>query len=459
MTLISTLILTIFGLMIVCFELFRSRRIIFDFLFFWNIFFLIIYVVAPLHLIIGGSDFAHPYYFYALDNYNMANPMVLLIIIASYIFFLFGYYWRCPAQVGRRFKIALRMNNSFLLGIAIILVFISVVAINIYSNEYGGIQSTLSYSSLIRSGDVSGGAYVFFKHFTFFSLIASFIIFSLVLNKGNFPPKVILFPLLIFCLFLSFFVLILNSGRGDVINFLIVFYLSAVLYRGRQLSLHYFLLIFFIFIMLALFGDDFFNALYSGKEILIKSINKFNIETSFLSYIYKETWSIFSFPYISLVASIAQSTTYTARCFIDIVYGIISFIPERLTNIPVSNKVEELSFLNTYLVTNIRIRMIPCGLIAFFWYSGYLPGVLLGSFIYGAIYRFLFELLWRNLNHPLFYILFVHVGYTLARFLMIGEPYILFRGEFTWLAFIIIILLGSRVYFLRHGRSIIWQEI
>jgi len=325
------------------------RRV--DFFLFFSVFFLVVYVLAPLHLLVGGSDFLFPSYLYAYTQYGAGSLLSALVIIVGYFSVVSGYYSKLARTTASKIRFELSWKTSHILLIACLLLCLSFISIVIYALQYGGLERAIRLAILIRGGQwTKSGSYVFMKHFMGFSCVSLFLIFTAALKEGwrhRFALKATLG--LLSCLGVILTVL-LTAGRGFIISLFLILYLTAVLYK-RRLYLPFLLLIGAFAFIFILVGKPFFHSL-------------------------QRLWREFMHPYISLEAAFATTGGFTPRVFSDWIYALLYLIPERL--IPLQYP-ETIAYLNTELVISVRESIVLPGLLAFLWCSAFLPGIILGG--------------------------------------------------------------------------------
>jgi len=347
------------------------RRV--DFFLFFSVFFLVVYVLAPLHLLVGGSDFLFPSYLYAYTQYGAGSLLSALVIIVGYFSVVSGYYSKLARTTASKIRFELSWKTSHILLIACLLLCLSFISIVIYALQYGGLERAIRLAILIRGGQwTKSGSYVFMKHFMGFSCVSLFLIFTAALKEGwrhRFALKATLG--LLSCLGVILTVL-LTAGRGFIISLFLILYLTAVLYK-RRLYLPFLLLIGAFAFIFILVGKPFFHSLPYGEPLrpIISLFRNFNFATA-----YQRLWREFMHPYISLEAAFATTGGFTPRVFSDWIYALLYLIPERL--IPLQYP-ETIAYLNTELVISVRESIVLPGLLAFLWCSAFLPGIILGG--------------------------------------------------------------------------------
>ncbi len=366
-----------------------------DIFLFFSAFFLVLYVLVPLYLLVGGHGFLFPSYLCACTPYGAGSFLSALVIIIGYLSVTLGYYPKLVrATAGRvRFELSWKTSQTLLVaGLLLCLCFISIV---VYALQYGGLEKAIKLAILILGGQwTESGPYVFMKHFMGFSCVSLFLIFTATLKEGlrhRFALKAALGLLSCLRVILTG---LLTTGRGFVIELFLVLYLTLVLYKCRFYIPFLLLIGAFAFIFI-LVGKPFFHSLYSGEPLgpIISLFRNLDFTAA-----YHRLWREFMHPYISLEAAIATTREFTPRLFLDWLYALLCLIPERL--IPFQ-PLEMIAYLNTGLVIGVRESVVSPSFLAFLWYRALLPGAIFGGVVFGAIGRWLDTVLGKNKRDPL----------------------------------------------------------
>ena len=445
----TALLLSAFGMTILGFLLLRRRV---DFFLLFSTFFLVMYVLAPLHLLVGGSGFLFPIYLYAYTQYGAGSLLSALVVIIGYLSVASGYYSKLVRATASRVRFELSWKTSQTLPVAGLLLCLSFISIVIYALQYGSLERAIKLAILIRGGEwTESGPYVFMKHFMGFSCVSLFLVFTTTLKEGWRHRFALKAALGLFSCLGVILTGLLTAGRGFIIELFLVLYLTLVLYK-RRLYIPFLLLIGAFAFIFILVGKPFFHSLYRGEPLgpIISLFHNFDFAAA-----YQRLWREFMHPYISLEAAIATTGEFTPRFFLDWIYALLCLAPERL--IPFQPP-ETIAYLNTELVTGVRESVVPPGLLAFLWYSALLPGVIFGGVVFGAIGRWLDTVLGKNRRDPLGIGLYVLAAFMWGGFMvMYSEPRVFFFAKLTWLVFFFCALLTSRWY-VRGQRLTNWQE-
>ena len=437
----TALLLSVFGTAVIGFLLSRRRV---DFFFFFNIYFLVLYVLAPLHILVGGSDFLPASYLHAYTRYGAGSFTSALVIIVGYFSVVFGYYSRLVKATASNIRFELTWNPSHTLLVAGLFLSASFASIAIYALQYGGLERAIKLAILTRGGEwTEAGPYVFVKHFMGFSCVSLFLIFTATLAERWKRRLVLKAALGLLSSCGVILTALLTAGRGFIIMLLLVLYLTLAIYKQRSFFPFLLLIGCFAFIFI-LVGKPFFHSLYRGEPLVpvISLFRDFDYATS-----YQRLWREFVHPYISLEAALATTGRVTPRLFLDWIYALFRLIPERL--IPIRAP-ETIAYLNTEMVIGIRESVVPPGLLGFFWYSALLPGIILGGIVFGAVGRWLDTVLGKNRQNPLGLGLYVLAAFIYGNFTMYGEPRVFLFANLSWLVLFFCVLATCRWYVRRQ---------
>ncbi len=431
-------IFVILVLFIVVFECLRHRTAIYDLLFFFNMSFLVYFGLAPLHILFGGKEYTS--LSYAYENYGGGNFWTTFAICVSYLFVLTGYYLLPLASMGNKIYVhGIRKNIVYLL----ILIFmgLSFFSTLIYANYYGGIERAVTLSAYIRSGiETSDGTWLFLKKFIRFSSSSSILLIALILRKNirwkQLPILILSFVTINFA-FLGF---TLISGRRSIIIYLAIIYFIIANNKLKKYIL-ILLLIFFVSILVLFLGDAFYLGLYQ-ENVMERFTNIIVIDYIRL---YQKFWQDFTLPYMEAVGIVAGDNSLP-RGFIDIPLDLLRLIPERMIYLKLPDSIVDKS---TYLLTGKlrgEVAGVPPGFIGFLWYSGHIFGVIIGSFVYGIIGRFLNNILKPSKSIDTIYIaLYSMVGFSWGYFLRMGSIELFIKERFHWVILILAIVFFSRI--------------
>lgn len=427
--------------LIVFIEIFREKSSLFDFLTLFNIYFALMY---PLPGFLLAFDFTNAASSLGLGISLYTNKFqTVLAVFVGYFLVVLGFYSKSAIAWGKKISLRTRYNNSVLFYALALLLFSS-VSIYIYGLQYGSFINALSQASLIRARAVEGGALVFFKHFTLFSLPASYLLGAVVFfQKDKKYNPILIFITFVISVIIAIIAIMLTGGRGYLINYFLCFYLVYILAK-KKISWT-FNVVFGIFAVFFLFYGKvlFFSltALPQGFNAVVNTfMNTINSgsgdDFNFYQFMYN-----FQFPVHSL--EVALYRDYELRWFVDILYAFASLIPQRLLGVVPP---ETIMYYNTLYLAGTNDFSIPTGLLAFGVYSMWWPGLFIVTFVYGWIGRYLQTVLMQHMKQ-IFWIPFIYtaVAQIWMDFLS-SDPETFVQGYFAYLTGIgILFILYSKV--------------
>ncbi len=436
-TIHASVLLSTLGIIILAGSLLRRKV---DFLLFFNVFFLLAYVLAPLHVWLGGSSYLPSAYLCAYERYEIGSSgFSALVIVVGYFAVVMGYHLGLARSAGRKIRLISTWTPSRALHVAGALLCVSFVAIGIYALQYGGLGQAMRLAIEIRrSAGVESGPFVFVKHFMAFSHVSLFLVFTSVLTEGL-RPRLVLKVLLgvLSCLGVAL-TAALEASRGNVLILGLVLYLTLAIHK-RRLYVPLVLMGGAFAVVFILGGKSFYHGLVYGNPV--EAFSRV-LQTLGSVDVYRALWREFMHPFVSLEAALSTTGNVTSpRLFLDWVYALFYFIPERLFPMQMPDTV---AHINTLMVIGIKESIILPGLLGFLWYSGLLPGVVLGGVVFGSIGRWLDAILGKNSQDPLCLGLYLMVAVRWGKFTMTGEPEVALFSDFVWLILLCMFAASSR---------------
>jgi hypothetical protein len=416
-----------FGLIlfIIFIEFHRKRKLNPDFLTLFHIVFLLLYPIPGLFL---DADIGNSRVELNMTTWDYKGSVKTLVaVFIGYFSVILGFYSKSAENNGRSVIIKSRSNNS-VVTYALILLVISFLSIYLYSLQFGGVLNALTNATYIRSNLIDSGPYVFFKHFMFYSLMSSYLLIESVFFTPKHRYKVILTTVFILSFIMTFIATSITAGRALFIYYLVVFCLIYALKTKQFLSLPLIIIMCFSGAFI-LFGKQFFwslSGLNDGLEGVVRTFNESSANNeSSSSSIYK-ILANFAYPIHSLDA--AFTNNYEMRLFIDLIYGIVSFLPERILNIAVPDTI---SYFNTNYIAGTTDYEIPVAFLAFGIYSLSWPGLVVVAFLYGwvgryletVLYQHIYKINWVILIYPLTAIIWID-------FQPAGDPRVFLMNNF-----------------------------
>ncbi|WP_414621934.1 O-antigen polymerase [Calothrix sp. CCY 0018] len=447
---IAYLGLTLFILFI---EIVRKKKVVFDFLSFFNLMFCLMYpfpaFLMSANLAFDGSEYTGAF------KFSIYDAQVLLAIFLGYFVIIIGFYSISAKNYARKTTVTWQGDKQ-ILRIAIFLLLFSCISVQIYAYQFGGLMSAISKATFIRTAVAEGGTLVFFKHFMFLSFCPSYLLAAFIFDKKTRKHKLFLYTAFVISAFSTVIGVTITGGRAHLIIYFLTFYLVKIIVSKK---VPWLLTISLLLpsILFILYGKAFFFSLSGIKdgfdsvlELLVTSIESQSEDSDGFSSLVAN----FSYQIYSLKA--ALEADLPLRLFIDWYYGIISFLPERLIEVEIP---ETLSTFNTRYIAGNNDFMIPTGMFAFGIYSLSWPGLIIVCFIYGWVGCFLENFFYNNLNQAAWMpFLYVMAAQIWIDFFTAGDPEIFLFADFGYLLSIFILFaVGSRISINKFSRDKIKQ--
>jgi len=227
----------VLGVMIALVESLRRRQAPYDALFLFNTSYFLFFVIAPLHVIIGGGGFVRQAYVF--DRFGSGGVEVGLWLVLSYVLVLVGY------ALLPRFESPLDLRNiksGAWLGAGLSVLTLGLVGALLYSQAVGGIETALRQAAFIRQGTYEvQGTFLFAKHLV--PLLIVGVLFFLVrrwdrVEASRYKEKALVLWLVAFFIAVVFVGLIVGGRRIVLFPMLVLFLVwSNKVGRGHVVSL------------------------------------------------------------------------------------------------------------------------------------------------------------------------------------------------------------------------------
>lgn len=422
---VTCIIHIILAIEIFCIEIIKRKKgkFFFDFLTIANIFFLISYSITPLFYILFTDLEILP------DNSFIDN--ISVISLFAYQVFLMG--WFLGGSLKPKLKINhnhyvdsndlkwLKLSTIFLVITAIFMVLI-IISKGGVATSLGGALSRYSFE------DTDSGGLAFLSRLTNIAPFLAAIFFYFLIEKSNtnINKKTIKF-LFFIALSLSLFQIFSGASRGGMLRLIVLLGLVYISVNKRIKILPTVLIIAFSFIFIT-YGKQTF---YSISNYTINSENivdsfvylneiRDNAEKTGTDLIFRE----FSHPYKSVDTAIRyEKYSYEYTFFKDFFWSILRIIPSRFISI-FTERPDPINITNTSLMTGvIGSGGIPPGLIASFYYSLGIFGVIIGFFLYGLLGRKINNKLSKKIKTSSIYLIpFSFFAYYYGFFVVNGDP-------------------------------------
>jgi hypothetical protein len=431
------------GVVIAIFEITRKREAQFDLLFFFNASFFVYYVLAPIHLIFGGVDYAtlpniQRDYFsdQGFDSYIL---VVAILCALAYFLTLAGY---AAAQRCRSSGELPRLPDSVVTAVAIAMASVGLAALAAYLLQFDSVLTPIVQAALIRAGEEQdAGSLAFLRNLIPVVGVCASILFALRLRQHaeERAPAVSKFVIVLFAL-VSIVALTTQGSRRTLMIYAMEFFFLFANVRNRTymaplsaIAIVTLALIFFgdIFSLGAVFGAD-----YIASELETTVTQNFGA-------VYASFWRDFTYTFQAAVGVVDRYEDLP-RLFVDIPLALVDLMPERL--LPVSPP-EALSAHSTLLLTEIPVPLIaevPPGYVGYMWYSGYFPGIVIGCFLYGYVGGWAASrLIGPARRDAVWMLIYTYLAFVYGYFIREGIPAMIVTERFHWFLAALVLLAGA----------------
>jgi len=442
----SAAVYVIICLAIVGYEALRKRAALYDFLFFFNISFLVYFGLAPLHLIIGGQEYAtlpnvHQDLFTGPEAENRLLLMGLLVIL-SYACTLVGYHagGRHPGSLPVEYRGTGERGCFQAMGFTLL---IGALSLALYVSQFDSITAPFLEAGFLRSGEMEmPGTLAFLQKFVPLLSVGAPLYLAILMTHSR-PTKWNVERVALFAglLVLGSLALLTQGSRRVWMIYAMEFYFLAANWNHRVYAVPLASLG-GISLLVLLVGDIASTGLAMGVDIAVSEAA--DIFSSTWSLLYAAAWRDFTYTFQAMVAIVERYEEFP-RLFVDLPLTILQMIPERLVPVKMPEAIESHSTLLIAQVPVPLINEIPPGYIGFFWYSGYLPGVVIGSMAFGWVGRILerFFLPFASRN-AVGMLLYTWSAFCWGYWLREGSTYMIAIERMHWLvATIVVVGLGT----------------
>jgi len=435
------------AIFIIAFEFCRPKRLPFDFLFMFNISYLVYFALAPIHIFVGGRSFV-PLSMLAVYDENLGfgrqwlEIALAAVVIGAYALVLVGYYARSARAVGSRITVTY-LSSRALYVIAVLFGAIGLISLTVYGREFDGIGEVVLKGALIRGGiETSEAQMLFLMHFIQFINCGSLIIFAVLMQKGADEPRRLLRLVFIFSIGLVFVAVLAVGARRSFILYSASLYFIYANSTGKR-QVHVLVAMAVGFIALLVFGDQIMIGLSSGFADIQDRVSGLISSGSVL--LYQAVWRDLTLPFVEFVGVVTRFEGWP-RVFLDVPLAFLEAIPERLVplELPALLVEESTELLSGYKLGDIVA--IPAGFLGYGWYNGLLPGVIVSTLLFGWVGGGL-ELALRieSSSGAAAVLAYVLTGFTWAYSIRIGIPGMILNERFHWFALIFVLLFLSRI--------------
>lgn len=401
-----------------------------------NVWFLVIFCLAPIAVISSYNDVANKAFFFINEN-DVKSIYTQLVVLLFYMAFLFGIYVSKHQKGYLSFEI---VKNKFV-NIIIFLIFSGVLSLIVFFVQYGGFDYVVSNLNQIRSGHADVKSYLgaFFLGFYKLVNLSFFICFAKCLVEDK--RQTVRFKLfLVFNFLLCCFGLYISAGRENAIGFLISLLAIYILIRKKipvkflliSISFALFYIVFGKTLVFAFTGEDFDIVDFFENHFLLMLQDSYNL-------IMME----FSHQYMSLVNFHKNGEDY--RWFGDYFYWL--FIPFKLMGLQFEDSI---SYYNTYIIMGKWESIIPPGPVAFGYISLGVIGVSIHGFLMGYIFKFIDLVFNLNIRIKDNYILIGFYGMLITTFTYImsnSDLALFFQNRLAQIVFFLILIFYFKMKF------------
>ncbi|MYL56090.1 oligosaccharide repeat unit polymerase [Virgibacillus halodenitrificans] len=418
----STVLASILGIVIILNEFLRKKNVKpFDLLSGVNLLFFLSFVITPFSIYFLKIDF--PAWTYLVDVNNTSPFIALLYVIIGYMALLVGVKFTKRCRFVKSLPNEFYIDSSSMEKFAHIIGILGVIFLAIFMYSVGGLNEFLSTNTLYRSGEIEVSPVAFVRNLALFIPISCQIFYGLSKNQPQaFFNRYKLF--FIFYFVASLLLYFNRATRMGLLLFLISFFIINIIYYKKSL-VRYLPVMGGFFVFFILFGKRIFN------YFIVENIS-FQTEETIINKILGE----FSFSFYSITNAVENSFfNGIPRLFFDFILGILNLLPSAFLpfNVPqTATQLNTESFLN--------MSGIPVDIISLGFYSFGVAGIILITFLFGALISILEKILVdkNNLMVVVFYVQFIF--FVSLRVTYAGPTNVLKSNVCLFVAFLFFIL-------------------
>lgn len=435
------------AIFIVVFEVYRPKRLPFDFLFIFNVSYLVYFALAPIHILIGGREFVPTSMLSVYDNYlapsgQWTELFFSVVIILAYAFVITGYFSRSARFMGLRVKVVY-LRREALYAVTIVFSCIGILALILYGMQYGGVTEVILKGVLIRGGvETTDSSVLFVMHFIQFINSASIVLFAILIEKSAHEARGWLRLIFLLSIGLVLIAVLAIGARRSIVLYSAALYFIYANMTGRRL-LHIMAMLGVGFLAILMFGDAFLIGLSSGFSDIQSQVS--GLVSSGSIFLYQAVWRDLTLPYIEFVG-IAIRFEGWPRVFIDVPMAILEALPQSLVPIELPALLVEES---TKLLSGLElgdIVAIPTGFLGYGWYNGLLPGLIISCLVFGWLGG-LMESAFRidSMSGAAATVVYVLTGIAWAYSIRVGIPGMILNERFHWIVLVLLLLFLSEI--------------
>ena len=420
---------------IICLENIRKKDTKIDFLTLFNVFYILLYLLPSF---IFAADIINVRTIRYLEYRQDTEASVLLAIFLGYFAVLLGFSANSAQKAGNKILIR-KISDQKIACISLFFLVLSIVSLVIFSSQYGGIITAVSKANLIRNGAVEGGTLSFFKRFLYLAFNAAYLLAALAFIKQKKKFNFTISLLFILSLIVALVASLIVASRSTMILAFSIFYFVYVI-KTNKWHFKFLIPLMVSAVLIILYGKAFFFSLTGIPDGFSAVGDKFMEtinEKESSNYSFKDLIGTFAYPVYSLYAALSEN--YELRLLTDWIYGILSFLPDRLLDLEPNYS---MSYNNTFYLANNNEFDIPTGHLAACIYSLSWPGLFFFSWIYGWIGRFL-QTMMVNYLEQLFWMPFIYIvsAKVWSDVLTYGDPTTFLQTNFCQLILVISVTL------------------
>lgn len=429
-------------------EIFRTKENKIDFLTLFNITFILWYVF-PAFLIAFDPQNAVIDVWLNIINYTNKIQTAVAIFV-GYLFVIIGFYSRSAKKFGQRIVVRF-CNNLRILGYAIFLLLFSAMSVYIYSSAFGGVVNAITQALAARSGAAETGSLGFFVRFLAVASFSSYLLCGFVFTKDIKKGKLLIIILFACSIVVALVSFLVRAGRFNVLYYLLGFYQIYIL-KTRKIPWVFSVVLVVFMVLFLFYGKNFFSSLAAIPDGIDAVVDKFNKSAegstdgegfSFYRFMDNFFYAVFSL-------DTAFGADYEIRWFVDLIYGFISLVPDRLLG---TESPDTILAYNTIYITGAFDYAIPTGFLAFGIYSLWWPGLIIVCLTYGWLGGYLQSVMEKYTKDVFWMPYFYTVVAQLWAIMLTADPETFFQSQFILLiSSTLLILMGTKISILRRQR-------
>lgn len=404
------------------YECFRKRHHKpWDFLTVIHVVFFLAYVLGPAHSILSPSKVNH---FYGYQPPTGSIEPAAFSIYLGYLAIVLGYgnghrignawrRWRMRSGPSRR-----RGSSPVLAWTLIVFSALSFLA---YAQAYDGPAALISSSAKIRGTHGAESGAVVFRHFMPFANLGVWLLLCRYLEGRRGVRRVL--PILI-ALPVALIVPFANAGRGDALILIIPAVVGPFVLMRRWPPMKVLVPLIAAASVWILGGKLFFADLSYNTD---PSLPDTPTEQYFALI------SEFTIPFESLTTAVDRvGREVPPRYVADITRGLLELVPSRMIGATPSTD-DNVTVINSTAVASKRSHFLPPGLVGYFYYAGFVAGVVIGGFLLGLSVALVEARLLMHVDiHSFSAFVYVAAALSIGQYIMAGDPRVYILSYF-WL--------------------------